>query len=254
MKLDVFGLSDIGLERVKNEDAFVIADDKEKFDIERLGILLAVADGMGGHPLGDVASKIACEEILKYYQQEFSEDITHTQLIKHLTNIVFNIHVKIKKQTTENLLPINMGTTLSAMVLYKEKALIVHVGDSRIYRWREGKLVKLTEDHTMAQKLFELGQIDEDDSYENPLSHMLTQALGVELTQPFVKEVDIKSKDIFLLCSDGLYNMVSKEDIKKELEKNLSSKEICENLISLAIKGGGKDNITVIVAKVEEIS
>ncbi len=253
MKLDIFGLTDKGLVRNKNEDAFVIADDKEKFDIEKMGVLLAVADGMGGHPLGEVASRIACEEILKYYQKEFSEEITPAQLIKHLTNTVFNVHAKIKIQSTQDLLRVNMGTTLSVMVIYKQKGLIVHVGDSRIYRLREGELVKLTKDHTMAQKLFELGQIDEDDSYENPLSHMLTQALGVELNQPFVKEIDIKPKDVFLLCSDGLYNMVSKEEIKKELEKDLSSKDICENLISLAIKGGGKDNITVIVAKIEDI-
>ncbi len=249
MDLDIYGKTDIGKEREKNEDTFIIANDSNMFDIDNLGILLAIADGVGGHPLGDVASAMACEGILKYYSKEL-KDKSSSFLLNHLVNEVYNIHIMIKKYNEQHLLRPNMGTTLSCLVLRKTKALIVNVGDSRVYRMRKGELVKLTKDHTMAQQLVDLGQIDEDDSYSNPLCHMLTQALGMELVSPYVKEEDVLEKDTYLICSDGLYNMISFDEIASVLKKDTTSKEKCENLISLALDKGGKDNITVIVAQV----
>ena len=250
MKIKAFGKTHIGLVREKNEDCFLIAIDEDKYDIEGFGALMAVADGIGGCPLGDVASKMACDEILKYYSKKELRGASPTDLLKHLTNVVFNVHVALKKYSNDRMLPQHIGTTLSAMVFYKNKALVVHVGDSRIYRLRGGEFIRLTKDHTMAQQLYELGQIDEDDSYENPLSHILTQAVGIEISNPFVKEYDVFLKDIYLLCSDGLYNMVNSEAIKEVLETDLSLEDKCEELISLALKRGGKDNFTVVVVEV----
>lgn len=252
------GRTDIGLKRAVNEDSWVIEDgSKGKYDIGKLGMMFAVADGLGGHKGGDIASRMACDGILSYY-----ENMVHLNNHEHkqpstqahqqsLTSIFYKIDkdIRIKSHNEEALG--NMGTTLSVMVLLKGKAILSHVGDSRIYRLRDRELTRLTPDHTFVQEMIDEGEMTEDDVGTHPLRNMLTQALGTEgpLKTVFSDVVPVEPGDRFLLCSDGLTNMVSDKKIIEVLGNKADPLKIVDRLVEKAIENGGKDNVTVIVVQ-----
>jgi PPM family protein phosphatase len=250
--------TDIGLKRAVNEDSWVIADgSRGGYDIGRLGMMFAVADGLGGHRGGDIASRMACDGILSYYEHmvhlnnnERKQPSTQAHQ-KSLTSIFHKIdeNIRIKSHSDEAL--DDMGTTLSAMVLLKGQAVLSHVGDSRIYRLRGRELTRLTPDHTFVQEMIDEGEMTEDDVGTHPLRNMLTHALGTEepLKTVFSDVVPVKPGDIFLLCSDGLTNMVSDKKIIELLGNKADPRKIVDRLVEKAIENGGKDNVTVIVVQ-----
>lgn len=248
--------TDIGLKRAVNEDSWVIADgSRGGYDIGRLGMMFAVADGLGGHRGGDIASRMACDGILSYYEHmvhlnnnERKQPSTQVHQ-QSLTSIFYKIDedIRIKSHSDEAL--DDMGTTLSAMVLLKGQAVLSHVGDSRIYRLRGRELTRLTPDHTFVQEMIDEGEMTEGDVGTHPLRNMLTQALGTEepLQTVFSDVVPVEPGDSFLLCSDGLTNMVSDKTIIEVLGNNADPRKIVDLLVEKAIENGGKDNVTVIV-------
>ena len=250
--------TDIGLKRAVNEDSWVIEDgSKGKYDIGKLGMMFAVADGLGGHKGGDIASRMACDGILSYYENmvhlnnnEHKLQSTQTHR-KALTSIFYKIDedIRIKSHSEEALG--DMGTTLSVMVLLKGQAVLSHVGDSRVYRLRGRELTRLTPDHTFVQEMIDEGEMTEDDVGTHPLRNMLTQALGTEepLKTVFSDVVPVKPGDRFLLCSDGLTNMVSDKTIIELLGNKAEPRKIVDRLVEKAIENGGKDNVTVIVVQ-----
>jgi PPM family protein phosphatase len=250
--------TDIGLKRAVNEDSWVIADgSRGGYDIGRLGMMFAVADGLGGHRGGDIASRMACDGILSYYEHmvhlnnnERKQLSTQAQQ-QSLTSIFYKIDedIRIKSHSDEAL--DDMGTTLSAMVLLKGQAVLSHVGDSRIYRLRGRELTRLTPDHTFVQEMIDEGEMTEDDVGTHPLRNMLTQALGTgePLKTVFSDVVPVEPGDTFLLCSDGLTNMVSDKTIIEVLGNNADPRKIVDRLVEKAIENGGKDNVTVIVVQ-----
>lgn len=250
--------TDIGLKRAVNEDSWVIADgSRGGYDIGRLGMMFAVADGLGGHRGGDIASRMACDVILSYYEHmvhlnnhERKQPSTkeHQQA---LTSIFHKIDEDIRIKSHSDEVLDDMGTTLSAMVLLKGKAVLSHVGDSRIYRHRGRELTRLTPDHTFVQEMIDEGEMTEDDVGTHPLRNMLTHALGTEepLKTVFSDVVPVKPGDIFLLCSDGLTNMVSDKAIIELLGNKADPRKIVDRLVEKAIENGGKDNVTVIVVQ-----
>jgi protein phosphatase len=143
-----------------------------------------------------------------------------------------------------------MGTTLSVMVLIKNRALIAHVGDSRIYRLRRDLLEQLTEDHTFAQVFLQKGYITPETASKHSIRHVMTQAVGHGIEDMFLKMQMVEKGDIFLLCSDGLHDMLSDLEIKNVLSKSYALKDKCNRLIAKALEMGGKDNVTVIVIQV----
>jgi PPM family protein phosphatase len=249
--------TDIGLKRSANEDSWIIEDGlRGCYGSDRRGMIFAVADGLGGHNAGHIASRMACDTILSYF-----ENIKHlihnglnqqsVQVRKTLSSMMYKIDeaIRIKSHADENLA--DMGTTLSAMVLLKGAAVLSHVGDSRIYRLRDMKLTQLTPDHTFVQEMIDEGEIIEEDAATHPLRHMLTQALGTEepIETVFTDIISVERGDKFLLCSDGLTNMVPDDIITEVLGSKTNPENIVDSLVGKALQNGGKDNITVIVVE-----
>jgi serine/threonine protein phosphatase PrpC len=144
----------------------------------------------------------------------------------------------------------DMGTTLSVLILLNSKALIVHVGDSRIYRLRQNVLEQLTEDHTFAQAFLQKGYMTSAEATRHPTRHVMTQAVGRGIESIFHKTENVEKGDLFLLCSDGLYDMLPDIEIKDILLENPRATDKCDRLVASALDMGGKDNVTVMVIQV----
>lgn len=240
------GLSDIGLVRENNEDVWA--------EIEELNFFV-LADGMGGHQAGEVASREAVSHLLRLIRKRFAtakkkglKDIA--KLLRRALIQVNSIVYKIGKSEGELK---GMGTTLCALFLSDEGAVLAHVGDSRIYRLRRGKLEQLTKDHSLFRELVELGQLSEHFASDFAYKNIITKAIGTEpKVDPTVMETDVRAKDLFLLCTDGLSDLLRVEEIKEVLARPHSADQIVEELIHAAKAKGGHDNITVVLVKVNE--
>jgi len=251
----VFVKTDIGLKRETNEDNYLVVDGSRKSNsTENKGMMFAVADGMSGHVGGEIASKMACEGLRKYYSSEICDNVDEIKdsyeiKLKELEGIIFEIDSTISNFGERKKEYEYMGTTLSVLVLIKEKALIAHVGDSRIYRFRHDNLEQLTEDDTMAQLSVEMGLLKPEEAISHPLRHTLIQALGQGIDEVHSRIEDIKRGDLFLLCSDGLYDMVPDDSIRTILLYTTPQKA-CDRLVDEALKNGGRDNVTVMVVRI----
>ncbi len=245
LRISTAACTDVGLVRTNNEDNYFV--DEEHY-------VFAVADGMGGHAAGEVASKIAVDtlrEIVEKYRGNAPPDAL-------LSKAISIANKKILDEARKDPSKRGMGTTLSILMFEGEKYYIGHIGDSRIYLYRDGKLKQLTFDHTLANEM--RGQLSPSD-YER-YSHILTRSLGQSASVfPHVTGKTaglypglVRQNDIFLLCSDGLYDMVDDEKIHQliELYKN-DLNTLCHRLIEEAKKNGGKDNITVVLVRIDEI-
>lgn len=261
-KIDLFVKTDQGLKRKRNEDSFLVIDHPSvDIDTDVMGMMFAVADGMGGHPAGDVASRLACDGLRKYYVFQAGEPEglfpkweRDSRLLKYLKDTVINIDKDIGAYEDVNRQCSGLGTTLSVLVFAGAKALIAHVGDSRIYRMRGERLEQLTVDHTFVQEMVERGELEPAAASASPYSHVLTQALGCGLDEVYLRKEEVLEGDMFLLSTDGLHDMINDEKIKKILKDGYSSENICDKLVSAALDNGGKDNVTVIVVKIERMS
>lgn len=239
--MKVFAKSDIGKARDTNEDFYYISGEE---DFPKLYIL---ADGMGGYNGGEIASKLATTAVKGYIESNFNEIEPNKENILELIRSAIeyaNMVVYEKAKETEELE--NMGTTLEVCLIYNNKAFIGHVGDSRIYRIRKQFMRKLTQDHSYVQELVKDGTITKEEAIHHPKKNMLMKALGCT---PFV-EPDITVKgflkdDIIVICSDGLTNMLSEQEIYDSIIQNISASSSV--LINKANELGGYDNITVIV-------
>ncbi|MGB6010498.1 MAG: protein phosphatase 2C domain-containing protein [Desulfobacterales bacterium] len=247
--------SAIGLKRAQNQDTFLVVDHCTKdANVQYHGAMYAVADGMGGHAGGEVASRMACQGLLEYYaENELAAQDTpdfYRDRLRHLKTIIFKTHEKICEYGEQNSEYANMGTTLSVLVLIKNRALIAHVGDSRIYRFRRYSLEQMTQDHTMAQIFMELGHLSSETGSKHASRHVLTQAVGQEIEVINSRIEKIKKGDIFLLCSDGLNDKLTDTEIKDVLLSGAELKDKCSRLVKKALKMGGKDDVTVLVVQV----
>jgi len=250
--LNIFsaGKTDIGLKRKNNEDRYLIIDNKDNgYDIDRLGKMFAVADGMGGHLGGETASRMACDALLAYYNEGSTENLSPENLLIRLKNIIQTASKQIISFAFENREYTGMGTTLSVFISHQGNALIAHVGDSRIYRLRSDEFKQLTTDHTQVQELVDMGELTLEEAAYHPQRHILTHAVGREKSFDTVYTCieKLQEKDVFLLCSDGLHDMMSDYEIKENLLQGSSPQSACEKLVAEALKFGGKDNVTVVV-------
>ena len=237
MKLTFFGNSDIGRVRRTNEDNF---SGKRVAENEHLFI---IADGMGGHQAGEVASKLGITSFIRKYRK----------LRKHGLAVEESM-VKSMKQANSSILKRaltdpykrGMGTTFTALVIYNRKATIVHVGDSRIYLIRNNKIKKITTDHTFVEKMLKEGKISEEEARDHPQKNILYMSLGARESYipEIINDMPIKKGDVITMCSDGLNNMVEDETIKKYSLGN-DPEESVNALIDLANENGGGDNITI---------
>jgi protein phosphatase len=251
MRVRAVGLSDVGLSRAHNEDCFQIGAERNVY---------IVADGMGGHSHGEVASRIAVDAIVEFVERSADGDITwpfgydskldlHANRLKAAIQIA---HDRVLHAIEGDDSLAGMGTTVVGMLLNGQHAAIAHVGDSRAYRLRENKLELLTQDHTWVNEQVVAGFLSEEQARAHPLKNVVTRALGGE-TEVIVdvKQMDLKPGDVYLLCSDGLTTMLGDEEIEERLKAGKSPEETCRRLVRDANSRGGLDNITVVMLRVE---
>ncbi len=250
--LDIFVNTNIGLGRADNQDAAWIAP--ATADLRRMGRLVAVADGMGGHRGGAVASRLACNALRDYYQRRPGLSETPVDLCRHLCNLVYRIDRKVRWNAHVHPELEDMGTTLSCLVLTPRSTLIAHVGDSRIYRLRRGRLSMLTEDHTFVGEMIFEGLLTPEAASRHPLRHILTRSVGTgEQLEMVYSRIDrFFTDDRFLLCTDGLHAALASDRIADGLGRNSAASEIAAGLVDEALAQGSRDNITAMVVKPAE--
>ena len=232
--------TDVGLRRKGNEDRYALAPE--------LG-LYVVADGMGGHTAGQVASELAAEAALRAIQ---TLDGAAATLSEKLRYAVASANRSIFSTAQRQPEYAGMGTTLVALLTEGERAALAHVGDSRAYLVRGGRIRQLTDDHSIVGELLRRNEISEDAAREHPHRHVLTRALGVrETVEPDLAELSPEFGDTFVLCSDGLTNHVEDHEIAKRSGENPDLQELCDRLVDLANERGGEDNTTVLAARNE---
>lgn len=239
------GKTDIGLVRKVNEDSFLC----EKLEGIEDTYLYIVADGMGGHNAGEVASSMAVREIA-FHIKDNIEILKHEgrEILELIRNSMLYANDKVYKTSIVKSNCLGMGTTLSMVVIKDGITYIGHVGDSRIYLIRDNQIVKLTEDHSLVAELIKAGSIKPEEANSHPQKNVITRALGTEYNlDPDVCQESIQSGDIILICTDGLSNAVDEEDMVYTLANNSDLDEACRLLIDKAKENGGFDNITVVV-------
>jgi PPM family protein phosphatase len=244
-----FGVrSHIG-QRRRNEDSVRVPSAPEPLSAE--GSLFAVADGMGGHSGGGLASRVACRELEAYYQRLPTEprSLTPPLLSRVLMETVFRIDRRLRRRGLRDAGMAEMGTTLSCLVLTESHSIISHVGDSRIYRIRHDHLTRLTTDHTFVQDMIFEGEVDPKEAERHPLRHLLTRVVGTSEPLPLVDtRIDrIQPKDRYLLCTDGLSNTVTFKAIADLLSKGNNASGVAERLVAQALRDNARDNITAVV-------
>lgn len=251
MKIDIFGLSDTGRLRSNNEDSFLVSPDD---------CFLLVADGMGGHLAGEVASKLAVEVVAqnlqKYLRGELKTifggqpDKRFSDRGNFLVSAIRLANRVIYEKASISPMQKNMGTTIVAAILDTKKNLlsVANVGDSRAYLINKDHIQQLTTDHTLVQEQKEKGLITDEEAASSPIQHILSRAVGVEPTvEVDVKEIYLKPEDAVLLCSDGLSRMLSDAEIFSIFQSDKKASTLARKLISAANERGGLDNITVAI-------
>jgi PPM family protein phosphatase len=230
-----YAASDTGRQRPANEDSLLAR-----------APLYVVADGMGGAQAGEVASRIAIESF-----QSGVSDATHPELA--LAALAQAANARIHELSRANAEQAGMGTTLTAVYVGEREVAIAHVGDSRAYCLRNGELARLTDDHSLVDELLRQGRLTPEEAVEHPQRSVITRALGPEgAVEVDTRSFQARAGDVYLLCSDGLTTMISEEEIAALLRAHPRLPEAGEALIAAANEAGGRDNITVVLARLEE--
>jgi serine/threonine protein phosphatase PrpC len=229
--------SDVGLLREGNEDSAYAGPN-----------LLAIADGMGGHAAGEVASSVAISALVG-----LDTDLPQDQMLSSLATAVAQANNTLHEMSIEDPSVEGMGTTLTALLWSKGTIAICHIGDSRAYLLRDGDFHQITRDHTLVQSLVDDGRLSPAQAATHPQRSLVMRALqsGTE-AEPDLSLIEAKAKDRYLLCSDGLSDVVSEDTLRDTLTRFTDRDQAVTQLIELAIRGGGPDNITCIVADVVE--
>lgn len=231
--------TDTGRVRKQNEDAAWLDEDKAVF---------AVADGMGGHLAGEVASAMAIQAVQRMAARHDGPSISVLREAVAEANAMIAAHVKRHPECA------GMGTTLSLMWRGVKYVYIAHVGDSRIYRMRAGELERITQDHSLVEELVRARVITREEAKTHPRRNIITRALGVQGdSTPDLLAADVRPGDLWLLCSDGLSSMVDDEDIARVMRTGNSLDEMADSLIAMALEAGGRDNVTLILCREEGV-
>ena len=244
------GLSDVGVIRSHNEDCFDIDPENQVF---------VVADGMGGHSHGEIASRIAVDAIRDFVERTTDNDATlpfdmDPQLGRHgnrLRAAIRVAHDRVLRAIRQDSSLHGMGTTVVGMLVDGSSVAIAHVGDSRAYRLRNGNLELLTQDHTWVNEQVVAGFLSEEQARAHPLKNVVTRALGGEAEVEIdVREWPVQAGDVFLLCSDGLTTMLTDDQILSRLRSTGRLEEACSRLVRDANARGGYDNVSVVLVQI----
>lgn len=239
--------TDVGLKRTHNEDSFACYEPDDG-SIDSKGSFFVIADGMGGHAAGEVASKLTVDLMIDVFKAEENNDVSF-----FLKNIFIRTNAEIFRKARNTHKLNGMGTTCTAMIIKNNQAFIAHVGDSRAYIIREGKINQLTEDHSLVWEMMKAGIIDKDQIKQHPQRNVITRSMGFELsveTDIITPPLELMSGDKLILCSDGLNGMVTDEVINN-VASSYKPEKACNELVKIANSNGGSDNVTLIIVKVE---
>lgn len=230
--------SDIGKHREINEDSyFVYRNDNLVGGF--------VADGMGGHQAGEIASSMVADIVKDYIISEFNTKMDYVETGEMIRCAFLTANEQIYRYAKKNEKLEGMGTTASLAIIYQGKLIVAHVGDSRVYMIGED-IRQITHDHSFVEELLRRGEITRQDASTHPNRNFITRAVGAEDTIKVDITITAYHGETVLLCSDGLTNMVSDEQIREIIQENEDLQEAADKLIALANKKGGKDNITVV--------
>lgn len=236
--MKISSATSVGKIRALNEDAFYVAP------LAKNSLLAVVADGMGGHNAGEVASNEAINVIRDVATE--NEHEAKEVLIEALNSANSTVY----KMSQDKMSLSGMGTTITACLVSDKKVTAAQVGDSRLYLIRDDKIIQVTKDHSLVEMLIENGTITRDDARNHPQKNVITRAIGTDSSvEADIYEFSIENGDILLLCSDGLVNMVEDEKILSIIKKTRKFEQTADKLIHEAENAGGNDNITVILIK-----
>lgn len=242
--LDIGVKTDAGRIRDNNQDAYYLPLDEER-------PLFIIADGMGGHKAGEIASNLAIEIISDNFSKSSnSEHMEEDDIKDKIFSSIDEANDKIYKKAMEEENCSGMGTTVTLAYIANKNLYIGHVGDSRAYIFKDGNLSQVTEDHSLVEELIKNGSISKEEARHHPQRNIITRAVGT--SKKIVADLITLPKnktEILLLCTDGLTNMLDDEEIKKSLINSENMQQVCEDLVQLSNDKGGYDNITVLAVK-----
>jgi protein phosphatase len=238
LSLAWYGMTDTGMVRSHNEDNFACQDFGSRS-------LFVVADGMGGHDAGEIASEIAVKTVCKEVGRHAKQNKDLPGLVEFVARLA---NVEVRREGWEK--KSNMGTTLSLALIDGTTAHIANVGDSRVYWIENGSITQITEDHSLVAKLVSTGKLTKEEARHHPKSNLLYRTIGTdELVKVDTFTVDLKKGGSLLLCTDGLWGELSDEEIHGICSTEKESEKICAKLLRMANEKGGKDNVTAVVVK-----
>ena len=241
MLLRAAACTHVGMRRKENEDRYAL--------VAELGLYM-LADGMGGHSAGQIASQVACEGAMRAVETLLGANVSLAERLRHA---VTSANREILEAAHRNPELEGMGTTFVGILFGEERLALAHVGDSRAYLLRQGRLRPLTDDHSIVAELLRRQEITEEDAREHPHRHVLTRALGVRAkTEPDLAEMTPQCGDVFVLCSDGLTGHVGDEEIAQRLMAEDDLEVAAQGLVEAANEAGGLDNITVVLVRYEK--
>ena len=225
-----------GKVRPINEDRYLVPEEGDS--------IVLVADGMGGHKAGEVASETAAQTIrtcaVKMHGREISIK-TALKWVRQANQIIY-------RMANEKPECMGMGTTMTFLYFMNKHALLAHVGDSRCYRIRDGRIMQLTKDHSLVAELVRIGEITPEQARNHPYRNIITRALGTDdYVAVDAQDIPVEENDVYLLCSDGLSNYLEEDELLHAVQ-NQPSDALCDHLVQIALDRGGRDNITVVAA------
>ena len=268
-EIDAYGLTHKGLVRPSNQDHFLIGFLRQRLDVlqsslpefsdlpvaeNRLASMMMVADGVGGGQKGESASRVAVEELAQYITESvrcyYTADTGDSDFTRALAAGAMRSHQAVIEHGASDPGSLGMATTLTLFIAVWPWCYLLQVGDSRYYQYRDGNLIQISRDQTMAQELLDSGVFAAAVAAQNsPLSNVLSSSIGGPQTAPVVKRLPNSWSTTHLLCSDGLTKHVPDERIAERLGAMKSARQVCEDLLQDALDGGGTDNITITVGR-----
>jgi protein phosphatase len=271
VEVDSYGSTDVGKVRKENQDQFLIAalhkvveiqgtsipgSYRKRFDSGARALLLMVADGVGGHAGGEEASSVTLDAVTSYVTNSMRcfyklDDQLPSDLLQELASSVQRSHAAVLDRAQEDPERSGMATTLTMAHVLWPRVYTVQIGDSRCYHLRGDAFSQVTRDQTVVQLLVEEGTLSPSDAQQSPYSSVLSQAIGggAPEVEPEISKVDLATGDTLMLCTDGLTRHLSDEEIAGKLRAAATAQEACEDLVVAALDAGGRDNVTVVVAR-----
>ncbi|HNV72225.1 MAG TPA: protein phosphatase 2C domain-containing protein [Candidatus Ozemobacteraceae bacterium] len=241
--------TDVGKKRTHNEDSLVAIPPWRDPAFSCQSCFFGVADGMGGHAAGEVASRLAIEGILYWMAHNQITSLSQS----HIENAFGEASSRIWSYAQEHQEKKGMGTTLTGILIHGSQALLGHIGDSRCYLLREGKLRQISRDHTLVAEQIRQGKLTPEDAKKHPMRHILSRAMGVrEFAEVDTMLLDLAPGDLFLFCTDGVYNWMPDERLEQILGK-AEFPQVTRQLVEEAVQVGGDDNATAVMVRIREL-